>query len=331
MPHLILIVDEFAELKREQPDFMKELVSAARIGRSLGVHLILATQKPSGVVDDQIWSNSKFRLCLKVQNKNDSNEVLKSPVAAEIKEPGRAYLQVGNNELFELFQSAYSGLGVDEEHTGKEREYKIYELNLAGMRKTVFEQAGKREGEQKQTQLDAVVDYISKYCNDKNIMRLSNICLDSLSKCISFDEKKLLNFDGFDIGIYDDPDNQYQGSAKIDIDTKNTVIIGSSQYGKTNLLQLLIREIAIKYTSEEANIYILDFGSMVLKNFESLNHVGGVVCSSDDEKLKNLFKLLIEEIEVRKEKLLSMGVSSFLSYIEAGKKICRVFTYLSII
>ena len=91
LPHLILVVDEFAELKSEQPEFMKELISAARIGRSLGVHLILATQKPAGVVNDQIWSNSKFKLCLKVQDKSDSNEVLKSPLAAEIREPGRAY------------------------------------------------------------------------------------------------------------------------------------------------------------------------------------------------------------------------------------------------
>lgn len=98
LPHLILIVDEFAELKAEQPDFMKELISAARIGRSLGVHLILATQKPSGQVDEQIWSNSRFKLCLKVQSPQDSNEVLKSPLAAEIKEPGRAYLQVGKFE-----------------------------------------------------------------------------------------------------------------------------------------------------------------------------------------------------------------------------------------
>ena len=63
---------------------MKELVSTARIGRSLGIHLILATQKPSGVVDDQIWSNSKFKLALKVQNTSDSNEILKTPDAAEI-------------------------------------------------------------------------------------------------------------------------------------------------------------------------------------------------------------------------------------------------------
>ena len=76
LPHLILIVDEFAELKAEQPEFMKELISAARIGRSLGVHLILATQKPSGQVNEQIWSNSRFKLCLKVQSKEDSNEVL---------------------------------------------------------------------------------------------------------------------------------------------------------------------------------------------------------------------------------------------------------------
>ncbi len=85
LPHLIIIVDEFAELRANQPEFMKELISAARIGRSLGVHLILATQKPSGQVDEQIWSNSRFKLCLKVQSPQDSNEVLKSPLAAEIK------------------------------------------------------------------------------------------------------------------------------------------------------------------------------------------------------------------------------------------------------
>lgn len=69
LPHLILIVDEFAELKAEQPEFMKELISAARVGRSLGIHLILATQKPAGQVNEQIWSNSRFKLCLKVADR----------------------------------------------------------------------------------------------------------------------------------------------------------------------------------------------------------------------------------------------------------------------
>lgn len=100
IPHLFIISDEFAELKSQQPEFMEQLISAARIGRSLGVHLILATQKPSGVVDDQIWSNSKFRVCLKVQEKADSQDVIKCPDAAELSQTGRFYLQVGFNELF---------------------------------------------------------------------------------------------------------------------------------------------------------------------------------------------------------------------------------------
>ncbi len=114
VPHLFIIIDEFAELKREESDFMKELISVAQVGRSLGVHLILATQKPSGTVDDNIWSNSKFRLCLRVQDRQDSNDMLHKPDAAYITQAGRCYLQVGNDELYELFQSGYSGAAYDE-------------------------------------------------------------------------------------------------------------------------------------------------------------------------------------------------------------------------
>ncbi len=114
VPHLFIIIDEFAELKREEPDFMRELISVAQVGRSLGVHMILATQKPSGTVDDNIWSNSKFRLCLRVQDRQDSNDMLHKPDAAYITQAGRCYLQVGNDEVYELFQSGYSGAAYEE-------------------------------------------------------------------------------------------------------------------------------------------------------------------------------------------------------------------------
>ena len=94
LPHLIIISDEFAELKKEQPEFIKELVSTARVGRSIGVHLILATQKPAGVVDDEIFSNSRFKICLRVQDKTDSNEMLKRPEAAWLSVTGRAYSRI---------------------------------------------------------------------------------------------------------------------------------------------------------------------------------------------------------------------------------------------
>lgn len=326
LPHLIIIVDEFAELKAEQPEFMKELISAARIGRSLGVHLILATQKPAGQVNEQIWSNSRFKLCLKVQSKEDSNEVLKSPLAAEIKEPGRAYLQVGNNEIFELFQSAYSG-APEREDEGTGKAFTIYEVPDGGKKVPVYVKKKNKGQEGMKNQLEAIVSYVSEYFRSIQIPQLPDICLPPLGECIEFppvskeavqEQKKEVGFYAW-IGVYDDPDHQNQDQYAVNLSAGNMIIIGSAQTGKTTILQNVIRSLSEQYTPDEVAIYIIDFASMVLKNFETLNHVGGVVSSSEDEKLKNLFKMLWEEMETRKEKLLSVGVSSFVAYKEAGR------------
>ena len=317
LPHLVLIVDEFAELKAEQPEFMGELISAARIGRSLGVHLILATQKPSGQVNEQIWSNSRFKLCLKVQSKEDSNEVIKSPLAAEIKEAGRAYLQVGNNEVFELFQSAYSGAP---EHTGDEdvREFSLFEVELSGRRVPIYQRRRQRSDEGSVTQLDAVVAHVARYCEGAGIEKLPNICLPPLPERLELPADARMEGGRVPLGVYDDPDNQLQARALFDVDNANTFIVGSSQTGKTNLLQTIIRVVAQSRTPRQAQFYVLDFASMVLKNLEGLAHVGGVVLPSEDERLKNLFKLLSGELAARKRRLLEVGVSSFAAYLEAG-------------
>ena len=120
------------------------------------------------------------------------------------------------------------------------------------------------------------------------------------------------------LGIYDNPSRQLQDIAKLNITAGNTFIIGSSQYGKTNLLQTIVRGLAENYSPHEVNIYILDFASMILKAMNSLNHVGGVVTSSEDEKLKNFIKMINNEIAYRKEVLSKAGISSFSSYKEAG-------------
>ena len=322
LPHLVIIVDEFAELKAEQPEFMKELISAARIGRSLGVHLILATQKPAGQVNDQIWSNSRFKLCLKVQTQEDSNEVLKSPLAAEIREPGRAYLQVGNNEIFELLQSGFSG-SPEKSDQGNQKAFDIYELDFKGKRRCVYRQRP-RKTESSRTQLEAIVEYVHEYCEKAKIQKLPDICLPGLDTSIGFNNelygcKKNLKM-GISFGMYDDPDHQLQSQAVAEISDSNIMIIGSAQYGKTNLLETIVRSLAENYSPAEVNIYIIDFASMVLKNLEKLAHVGGVVCPADDEKLKNLLKYLTDQINYRREAMLSVGVSSFLAYKEAGYK-----------
>lgn len=287
LPHLIIIVDEFAELKSEQPEFMKELISIARIGRSLGIHLILATQKPSGQVSEQIWSNSKFRICLKVASKEDSNEVIRTAAAAKIKEVGRAYLQVGNNEVFELFQSGYGGEKTSDMQT---------------------------------TQFNLALDYIVKYCQKNKIQKLPDICMQALPVSIPYEYKALDYCAGLavSIGLYDDPANQRQGEVILNLSGENIVIIGSQQTGKTNILQTIIRSACERYSSDQIQFYIVDFASMILKNFEKLDHIGGVVSTNEEEKLENLFKMLLSEMASRKEQLAKIGISSYSAYLDAG-------------
>lgn len=323
LPHLLLIVDEFAELKSDQPEFMKELVSTARIGRSLGVHMILATQKPSGVVTDQIWSNSRFKLCLKVQDKQDSNEVLKSPLAAEIREPGRCYLEVGNMESFELLQSAYSGAPAGIGTVDQTKAFDINILNFGGRRQNIYHQEPEKESST-MTQLDAMVEYIADYCEKNDIKRLPPICLPALESRLAFPDMSMRTTDEADIivplGIYDDPTSQLQEELALNLTRDNTFIIGSSLSGKTNLIQTILRGIAESYSPEEVNVYIMDFASMILRNFNALGHVGGVVTLAEDTKFLQLIEMVSGIIEERKQRFAEMGLSSFGAYLESGQK-----------
>jgi len=160
IPHLFIIIDEFAELKREEPDFMRELISVAQVGRSLGVHLILSTQKPSGTVDDNIWSNSKMRLCLRVQDKQDSMDMLHKPDAAQITNAGRCYLQVGNDELYELFQSGWSGAVYDSDAVA-ERRVTARMVELTGRSMLVGNKVKKKRKESSRSKwLGAMIDCV---------------------------------------------------------------------------------------------------------------------------------------------------------------------------
>lgn len=188
LQHLFIISDEFAELKTQQPEFMEQLVSAARIGRSLGVHLILATQKPSGVVDDQIWSNSKFRICLKVQEKQDSMEVIKRPDAAELAQTGRFYLQVGYNELFELGQSAWSGAPyIPADKAEKFEDDSVVVIDNLGrvIKRAKLDKQPRVKNPPKQ--IDEIVKYLADLAAGENI-KVRQLWLDPIPALIYLDE-----------------------------------------------------------------------------------------------------------------------------------------------
>ena len=201
------------------------------------------------------------------------------------------------------------------------KEFSVSELNFAGIKKVVYQKKKiKKKDSHTKNQLEAIVDYIAEYCEEKGIRRLSNICMPPLPELLTYENGERLDSEEIYayIGLLDDPDRQSQEKLKINITAQNYILIGSAQCGKTNVLQTIIRSLAENYTPAEVNLYIIDFGSMILRNFAELHHCGGVVCVSDDEKLKNLFKLLQTETAKRKEILARSGVSSFVAYKEAG-------------
>lgn len=337
VPHLIMIADEFAELKQDQPDFMKELVSAARVGRSLGVHLILATQKPAGVVDDQIWSNSKFKICLKVQDERDSNDVIKRPDAAMIKEPGRAYIQVGNDEIFELFQSAYSGADYDPDGEMQKNENKakrIFEVSLNGRTDQIYPLSeDKIVKHELPSQLGAMVQQIAKTASYAGIPPLQGPWQPPLPELLHLDNifgdyveagrwpgrEQLLSVP---VGRMDDPRNQNQNVLNIDFANEgNLFVYGASGTGKTVFLQTLCMSMAHLYSPDEVNAYIMDFGGNSLRMFEKLPQVGGVMTIEEKSKIDQFIMYVFREIENRKVLFEENRSAGFNAYRSSGKKL----------
>jgi len=338
LQHLFIISDEFAELKTQQPEFMTQLVSAARIGRSLGVHLILATQKPSGVVDDQIWSNSKFRVCLKVQERADSMDMLKRPDAAELTDTGRFYLQVGYNELFELGQSAWSGAAYNpSDRVIKEKDNSVVVVDTNGhvIKQVKIDNKPTMSGNAKK-QLDVITEYLRNVAEDEGI-RIRPLWLEPLPQTIFLDElrerygsvSERFNLNPV-IGEYDDPARQQQCILRLPISKEgNVVVYGAAGSGKTTFLNSMIYSLLHDHSPEEVNIYILDFASETLRSFAKAPHIGDVILSYESEKVGNLFKMLRNEMERRKRLFADYGgdYSSFIK--ESGKTLPSIVVVIN--
>ena len=338
VPHLFIISDEFAELKAQQPEFMEQLISAARIGRSLGVHLILATQKPSGVVDDQIWSNSKFRICLKVQEKADSQDMIKCPDAAELSQTGRFYLQVGFNELFAMGQSAWCGAEyVPAETSEKSVDNSIQIVdNLGRVMMNVKPASKKEKVENRIKQVVGIVQYLSELAEEEQV-QVRQLWLPTIPQYIYLEElEQKYSFAADDeeinpvVGEYDDPYNQSQKPLQLPLsEDGNCLVYGSVGSGKGVFLTTLIYSLVKNYTPEKMNVYIMDFGAETLRAFEQAPHVGGVALAAEEEKVTNLLKLLHQELAQRKKRFADAG-GDYGSYCrQTGEKVPHIVVVLN--
>jgi len=322
--HLFIISDEFAELKEQQPEFMDKLISVARVGRSLGVHLILATQKPGGVVNAQIWSNTRFRVCLKVQDTGDSQEVLKKPDAAYLKQTGRFYLQVGYDEVFTLGQSAWAGGQYYPNTTfQKELDTSVNTINNVAYVTTSLDGEVKEKAESLGEELPNIVQYLSDIAHQENI-QVQKLWLDKIPSYIFVDslkskyhfERTLFELNPI-IGEYDDPSTQNQYLLTVPFSTSgNAIVYGIAGSGKEQFVSSLIYSCMITYAPEEVNFYLLDYGAETTRMFQNSPYVGDILYLNEEDKFNNLFKMLVEEMATRKQLFASYG-GTYESYIKS--------------
>ncbi|WP_213618813.1 type VII secretion protein EssC [Paenibacillus sp. J22TS3] len=316
LPHLIVVIDEFAELKRDHPDFMDELISIAAIGRTLGLHLILATQKPSGVVDDKIWSNARFRICLRVQDESDSRDMIKLPDAAWIHTAGRGYFQVGSGEVFEQLQFAWAGAPY--ERSGAPKQTQVYKVALNGEKLPIGSQTTREaNANPAPKQLQAIIDYVRQTAGQLGIQRLKGPWLEPLPEMIgplvdSGEESGDQPLTAV-VGLADDVAEQQQIAARLAVSEGHLLIYGMPGSGKTTFIQTFLMSLARRYTPEEWSGYIVDMGR-TMREYGNLPHIGNVITPEDQDRMARLFRYLAKESNERRQLLMEAGVKTAAEY-----------------
>lgn len=318
LPHLVIVCDEFAELRKEQPEFISELVSISRVGRSLGVHLILATQRPSGVVDDEIKSNSSFRICLKVQDRSDSMEMLGLPDAAGIKNAGRAFIQTGSGAVPELVQTGYSGAKYSDE---KEKLTAVltgpdaFPLNEA-------EGTGESEG---LSQLEMLTGLITDYCHENNISHARKLWKEPLKELITpgeaekYGETDYGRGTVFTAGVTDDPENQKMFPSEFNLaECGNIIIAGAAGSGKSTFVCSALCSLAKNYSPDMFRFSVADFTGGITASFGRLVHCEEFYSSPEERELSELFDRIAAEKDRRKRLFAESFAADFSEYRETG-------------
>ena len=330
LPHLIIVIDEFAQLKSQHPEFMSKLVDIAQVGRSLGIHLILATQRPSGVVDPQIWSNSKFKVCLKVLDKQDSMDMINRPEAALIKQPGRAYVQVGYDEIFEQIQSGYSGADyIAQDEYVDDESVSVSMVNwpaekIRTAKKTLKEQKSEK------TQLEEVVAVIAA-SGEIQGLKVKQLWLPPLpttlllETCVGraleldrtlWDQKP---FGETVCGKVDIPEKQEQRNYAVDfLKNGHLAIYGSSGTGKSTLIQTIAYSLSLDYSPDMLNLFVLDFDGSSLASLATMPHCAGYASDSNEQAVEDILNTVQGIIAERREKFTQHHCANYESFIHSS-------------
>ena len=272
--HLIIIIDEFAELKQQYNNFIQELVSVSRIGRSLGLHLILSTQRPTNVVSSEILANTRFKICLKVNDASDSYEILKTKDASLLKNPGEFYLKVDDDIVY--------GKTVLCNTSSKYYDYNNNISILDYKYNTLYKNY--KNLDKSNTQLEQVIYNINKYTT--NIK--SNIWLNPL---VTYNYNQLINKYNYTnneyiIGEYDDILNSKQGLIKYNINNNDNIL-----YISNNIKSIKLYIDSLSYyllNNNTKDLYIIDNDYNLYNNILEY-YPNRIILNNNDYNLNYLY------------------------------------------
>ena len=311
LPRLVVAIDEFATLAAELPDFIDALVGVAQRGRSLGVHLLLATQRPRGAVKDNIRANSNLRIALRVHDSADSEDVLDAKDAAAIsrQNPGRAYLRLGPGELV-AFQSAYAS-GASMGRRAESVAVTIMPLEFGPRPAPTAPSVAATDNDEGPTDLARLVEATTEAAARMRLDPPRQPWPDPLpSQLLQSDLPAMVEEPGgwwAPIALADEPDNQRQISFAWSSTDGGLLIYGVAGSGTSTALATIALALARRYPPSELHIYALDFGSQLLAPLAALPHVGAVLAPNERERQERLIRRLRAEVGRRQDVLRSSG------------------------
>ncbi|WP_173923554.1 FtsK/SpoIIIE domain-containing protein [Agromyces sp. Marseille-P2726] len=318
-PALVLVIDEFAALAGEVPEFVDGVVDIAQRGRSLGIHLIMATQRPAGVIKDNLRANTNLRVALRMADESDSNDVVGDPVAGTFDPtiPGRGIAKTGPGRLVP-FQSGYAGGWTSD--APDVAQVRVAELRFGGA--VVWESDAKDEGDTHEEDLGPN-DQKRMVTNLVEAARLAGIpaprrpWLDDLTSTVDLRRLPLEGDARIPLGLADIPERQAQVPVFFDPDTDGHLLVyGTSGAGKTAALRTIATAVGARPDLGGAEVYGLDFGTGSLRSIEVLPHVGSIVPGDDAERIQRLLRTLRGLLDDRAKRLSAVNAGNLTEYRE---------------
>jgi S-DNA-T family DNA segregation ATPase FtsK/SpoIIIE len=310
MPRVVLVVDEFAALAEELPDFLGGLVDVARRGRSLGVHLVLATQRPAGVVTAEIRANTALRICLRVTDPADSLDVLDAADAARLAPglPGRAFVRRGPLAVEPVQVARVSGHTVAQP-AGPPRAWR------ADADEPPSAAAG--ASAEPATDLALLVDAARAAAARRPATPAAPPWLPPLPVVLPLGELPAGPDDRPAVGLLDLPDEQAQPPLRLDLTRGGGLVVaGGPRSGRTTALRTLALA-AARAHPDAVQLYVVDCGGGALAALGRLPHCGAVVDRTDPERIRRLLERLRGEVD-RRARLLADGGCADLAEFNAA-------------